>query len=80
MLYVKMMSGQNLQDNHQDKNFTIYHVNESDELSFDFLADGDTHVPALFISKADGTVFEKVLTGNVYIMNEAGKTIASHGC
>ena len=83
MLYVKMMSDERFADNQPNKNYTLWSVNDSDEISFDWLPGNSTespHVPAIFIKKDDGTVIEKVLTGNVYIMNEAGKTIASHGC
>jgi hypothetical protein len=83
MLYVKMMSNERFADNHPNKNYTLWSVNDADEISFNW-SPGDNpdspHLPAIFISKDDGSVIEKVLTGNVYIMNEAGKTIASHGC
>jgi hypothetical protein len=77
MLYVKMMSAQDMPDDSPYKNYEIITVGNGDELSFDFIEKDE---PALFIRKADGTVFSRALVGNAYVMNEAGKTIASHGC
>lgn len=84
MLYVKMMtdSRSSLADDHPHKRFTIIPVKDTEELTFDASPGADEHaphVPTLFIKREDGSYTERVLTGNVYVMNEAGKTIASHG-
>ena len=81
MLYVKMMSNESLCDSHPNKHFSILPVLDTDELTFNSIeVDNGEHAPAVFITKADGTVICRALIGNAYVMNEAGKTIASHGC
>jgi hypothetical protein len=82
MLYVKMMSAEDCPDCDAWKDYKLFTVGDTDTFSFykDW-QDGESkprHV--LHIARADGTINSEMLSGNVYIMNEAGKTIASHGC
>ena len=81
MLYIKMMADEDKPDTDQWKDYTMFTVESNETFSFE-----KEHVDAanrvryyLQISKKDGSFISTALTGNVYIMNEQGKTIASHG-
>lgn len=76
MLYVKIMSDQNLPDTDPWKHYTIVPVENSQAL--EFVAKDDGH--ALLVHTSDGSELVTRLTGNAYVMNEHGRTIASHGC
>ncbi|ABY62867.1 hypothetical protein ST201phi2-1p034 [Pseudomonas phage 201phi2-1] len=76
MYSVKIMSGQNLPDSDVGKGFRIILVGEGQE--FEFGNRPDTGEPFLVVrGKGDFTDVEYPLTGNAYVMNESGKTIAS---
>jgi hypothetical protein len=89
MLYLKVMSGENLRDDNSLKNFRIYTVRPDQELRFElnekygepgetrFFAEISTILPAC---PHETRQLESVisLTGTAYLLNEAGRTIASH--
>lgn len=82
MLYVKMMSAEDdTPDTDARKDYTLFTVGDSDVLSFykDWPDGGGKPSHVLHIERANGPIQSHELTGNVYIMNESGKTIASHG-
>lgn len=78
MLYVKMMSDEDMPDESTQKCYQLLPVGDHDELSFYSTDGGESK--CLDITKQDGTVITRNLIGNVYVMNESGKTIASQGC
>jgi hypothetical protein len=83
MLYVKIMSGEDMPDTMQNKNFTIVPVEDDQIMRFipNPVQDSGLEEPrfALEVHSPDGGIETHELTGNAYVMNEAGKTIASHG-
>lgn len=81
MLYVKIMSAEDMDDTCQCKNYTIVPIQNSEVMRFCENAEGqgpDTPKYMLEVHHPDGTHEGHPLTGNAYVMNEAGKTIASH--
>lgn len=82
MLYIKMMSNEDCPDSDAWKNYKIIPIGDADTFSFykSWKDGGDVPQYVLSIERQNGQVTCDVLTGNVYVMNEAGKTIASHGC
>lgn len=83
MLYVKIMSAEDLEDTNPYKNYTIVPVQNSEVMIFCENAEGqgeDIPKYMLEVHHPDGTREGHPLTGNAYVMNEGGKTIASHGC
>lgn len=91
MLYIKMMSDEDMADVCPFKNFTIIPVGSKETFQFgefgpafenkyiDDYAErargGNREV--LSIIRENGDVESLRITGNVYVMNEAGKTIAT---
>ncbi len=89
MLYVKIMSDQDLPDTNPWHTYSIITVADRQKIQFvqNNVPEGQVgNYPgmrySLIITDKDGisNCEEYPLTGNVYILNEAGKTIASHGC
>jgi len=83
MLYVKIMSDEDSPDTDPYKNFTIVPVENDQVMCFCENAEGSgSDIPKymLEVHLPDGSREGHPLTGNAYVMNEAGKTIASHGC
>ena len=87
MLYVKIMSSQDLADVDPWHGYEIVPVSNNETLKFRpvLVPDGQVgNLPgerfALEITGPDGETHSRYLTGNAYVMNEAGKTIATHGC
>ena len=79
MLTLKIMSEQNLPDDSPEKDFTLIQIADSESLSFVAVTDHylyDTKVLAR-VDKPDGSSNEFPLTGNAYVLNANGKTIAS---
>jgi len=93
MLYLKVMSNEDLPDTDPLKDFSIIPINNTDRLVFvkdQSYPETDVHWCALIGphagSNQDGFDIpshdkDRVvpLTGNAYVLNEQGKTIASHG-
>lgn len=87
MLFVKMMSGEDLPDTHAHKGYSILQVTDLESIRFfrekqspesgDF---NEAHPYTMSIEREDETKQMFALSGNVYILSESGKTIASHGC
>lgn len=89
MLYVKIMSDEDMDDTNPYKNYSIIPVENSQTMQF---VDNPLRIPQevsdcpqgerfiLLINSPDGSDERHVLTGNAYVMNDSGKTIASHGC
>jgi hypothetical protein len=91
MLYIKMMSDEEMSDLCPFKNFTIIPVSQKESFQFgefgpayenkyteeyaDRVRGGNREV--LSILRENGDVQSYRITGNVFVMNEAGKTIAS---
>lgn len=83
MLYVKIMSSQDLPDTDQNHNYTIVPVENNEVMEFVQDQDPKTATSpryALLVHGPDGGHETHPLTGNAYVMNESGKTIATHGC
>ena len=86
MLYLKLMSAQNIADSDPAKNFVLVPLSDTTELTFRTdRAQRDssegapaTVVCAVLYDRAADSVSEIQLSGNAYVMNENGKTIASH--
>lgn len=88
MLYVKIMSGEDLPDTDAFKNYTIVPVQNNEVMQF---VDNPLYTPPedgvptqcryfLHVHGPEGGYETHELSGNAYVMNEAGKTIANHGC
>lgn len=78
MLYLKLMSDQDMPDSEPNKDFTILTV--PDEASIDFVAPAvgsDDKFVRVIISYPDGRTIDRHLDGNAYVLNANGKTIAS---
>lgn len=92
MLYVKIMADQDIPDTNPWKHYTIVPVENDQVMEFvdDVIEDPGVyagteqpepkHQHALLVHSPDGSKETHPLTGNAYVMNEHGKTIASHGC
>lgn len=85
MLYVKIMSGQDMPDVDHYKHYIIVPVDNNEVMRFCENEDWDKAMPpfprfCLKVHAPEGGVCEYALTGNAYVMSESGKTIASHGC
>ena len=83
MLYVKIMSDQDSPDTDPCKHYMIVPVENDQVMRFCENAEGSgPDIPRymLEVHSPDGSHEGHPLTGNAYVMNEAGKTIASHGC
>jgi hypothetical protein len=85
MLYLKMMSAQNAPDANPSKNFALVPIPDTIELHFNTEevdngpgAPQSTIVTASLLNSLDGSERRIHLTGNAYVLNEQGKTIASH--
>ncbi len=85
MLFLKIMSSQSMADSDACHNFTLIPVASTEELTFDTQTVDGTHVPAgttVVWARIRDTATDKMrefsLTGNAYVLNEHGKTIASH--
>ncbi len=77
MLFLKVMSGQDLPDEHPSKHYTIYQIPDSSAVSF---GDGDSGMGLVRASWYDEGGLRTVhLEGNAYLMNAQGKTISAHG-
>jgi hypothetical protein len=77
-LIVKMMSGEDCPDDDTRKSYKL----KSGVLDVEFARDGDDAIAWLWFLGGNGLPVgpEKfLLTGNCYVMNEAGKTISSFG-
>lgn len=96
MLYVKIMSGEDMDDTNPYKNYTIVPVERNEVMQFvdnpewlvreSHLVDEVPKVEPkisryqLLVHGPDGGNETHDLSGNAYVMTESGKTIASHGC
>jgi hypothetical protein len=92
MLYVKIMSGEDLPDTDPCKNYTIVPLQNNEVMQFvrnqESLVweSGAQEVGPrpcryqLEIHAPDGGIETHDLSGNAYVMNESGKTIATHAC
>lgn len=79
MLTLKIMSGQNFADDDPQKDYTLIQIQENERLSFRAVTDHplySTNVIAEIVTN-DGRSSEFPLTGNAYVMNANGKTIAT---
>lgn len=76
MLYLKVMSDQNLPDTAAEKNFTLYQIPDSTALSFGKSDISPDRVRASWFTSEGLRTVE--LEGNAYVLNAQGKTIASH--
>jgi hypothetical protein len=84
MLFIKIMSAQDLPDSHPSKNFHLITIGDRDRVQVgycdakrDDLSESDKKM--IFILRDGEPGFDMYeRTGNTYIMNHNGKTIASH--
>ena len=75
MLVVKLMGPENLSDGSSQKTYRLL----ANVATVNFKrGNGKSFIELSYIG--DDEVFEFELEGNVYIMNEDGKTISSFGC
>jgi len=75
---VKMMSAEDIPDEDSRKNFTIFA--DVKQVSFEWWSpagDGDFNTLQMNLFYPDDTSQAVGVTGNVYIMNQNGKTVAS---
>ena len=72
MLYVKIMSDENMPDDDPHKGFKLITVGDRDYFCFEN-ANAERHL--LTVERFDGEVEEFELYGNAYVMNINGKTI-----
>lgn len=88
MLYIKMMSSEDLPDDDPHKNFILLTAGDKDIVSFGVLnknegepePETEYNTNTVFITRYGEPAFESYpMKGNVYIMNQNGKTIASRG-
>lgn len=80
MLYVKIMSSEDLADTDPYKNYSIVPVENDQVMQFVRNQDPLESKYVLLVNSPDGGDETHVLNGNAYVMNEHGKTIATHGC
>jgi hypothetical protein len=87
MLYVKIMHGQDRPDTDPWHTYQIVTVRDDQAMEFraNTVPDGQEGNKegerfSLAVRDKDGSLYLHYLTGNAYVMNESGKTIASHGC
>lgn len=85
MLYLKLMSGQTIADSDACHNYTLVPLLDTDDLTFETQqVDNGPQCPCSTVvwARIRNHVSERMreiaLTGNAYVMNENGKTIASH--
>lgn len=81
MFFVKMMLNENLPDECNAKGFRLIQVKELQEVVFyspPLLEGEETPRKQIQIFTPSGDTMSYYLTGNVYVMNEAGKTIAAY--
>ncbi len=84
MLFIKIMSAQDLPDTDPCKNFHLITVGDNDRIQVGYcdakqadLSEDDKKM--LFVMRHGAPGFESYeRTGNTYIMNAQGKTIANH--
>ncbi len=84
MMTIKMMKGDGLADTHPNASFSLIQIGTKDLVSFfkESAPNGDfneARPQTLRIDRDDGSTQQFTLAGNVYILSESGKTIASHG-
>lgn len=83
MLYVKIMSDEDLPDTDPYKHYTIVPVANNEVMRFvaNSIAGGGNKDAryVLEVHAPEGGIETHELTGNAYVMTESGKTIASHG-
>ena len=87
MLFVKIMSGENMPDTDPQKDYMIIQVGDRDRIQFGYPdksdARGDLSLDnqnSVFIIRHNEPGFETYpLTGNCYVMNNSGKTIDTRG-
>jgi hypothetical protein len=77
--YVKMMGDENLPDEDVYKAYTLFTLADGDSIEFINANGTKGQLDYFCISRQNGKTEKLYLTGNVYIMNAAGKTIATHG-
>lgn len=84
MLYVKIMSDQDMPDTDPYKNYSIVMVGAKQTMHFadNPVGGTDRKYPryVLRVYSEDGSEESYELNGNAYVMNDTGKTIATHGC
>lgn len=80
MMYVKMMSGENLSDTDPYKRFELLNIGDKDRLAIKLqeYVDGSSSHAILVIFYENGETENFCMDGNVYIMNQNGKTIAHY--
>lgn len=80
MLTLKMMSGQDLPDDHSDKDFELIQIADNERLQFLTTTDGVYGVytadVVAIVKSGDGYEDVYPLVGNTYVLNANGKTIA----
>ncbi len=80
MLTVKKMLGDGLEDTHPNASYSLIPLAQGESVSF---AKGRDHLgnecQQMSIERRDGPSEVHDLAGNVYILSDSGKTIASHG-
>jgi hypothetical protein len=80
MLTLKLMSGQDLPDDHHSKDYELIQITDSERLQF--ITTNGSHgvytAPVVaVVKKRDGTEDVYPLVGFAYVMNANGKTIAN---
>lgn len=81
MLYLKLMSNQDLPDSSPSHDFKIVQIADGEELDFFETQSGGDESPTVTtvyaVINGEGHRREIQLAGNAYVLNAQGKTIAS---
>lgn len=83
MLFVKIMSAEELPDSDSTKAYRLITIGDKDLIQFGYQDDHQTDLSdydknTMFINRFGEPSFERYeLTGNVYVMNQHGKTIST---
>jgi hypothetical protein len=85
MLYLKLMSHHDLPDASPNKNFEIIPISDTTDIRFVTQRTGGvggvpdgTMVSVVLSDESRDMRRQITLSGNAYVLNESGKTIASH--
>ena len=85
MLYVKIMNKKSLSDDDRSSNYKLVTVQNNQIIEFcdspsvqSTVCSSESARFSLEVRSPDGEVFRHDLFGNAYVMNESGKTIATH--
>lgn len=81
MLTIKKMLGDGQEDTHPNASFELIPMEPGDTVTFKKGRDHEgNECQQMMLARRIGHSETHDLAGNVYVLSETGKTIASHGC